>query len=349
MGKQKDRMRALVTGGGGFVGRAVTERLISRGATVTTFSRGDYPELAKYGVNHIRGDLADSQSVIEACRGCDIVFHIAARAGLWGPYEQFYRDNVTATKNVIASCRKAGVRKLVFCSSPSVVFNGCDMDGVDESMPYPTKYKAAYPETKAIAERWVLGANSPELATVALRPHLVWGPRDPHLVPRFIARARAGRLKRVGTQPKKVDFTYIDNAAEAHVLAGDLLEPGSPISGRAYFISDGCPLPLWDFVNRVLSLVDLPPLSGKVPARLAYAAGGICEFLYRVIPSAGEPLMTRMLAEELVTAHWFNIDAARRDLGYKPVVTMDEGFERLKGWLSQSDGERSQPIGGSVV
>ncbi|MSU77704.1 MAG: NAD-dependent epimerase/dehydratase family protein [Gemmataceae bacterium] len=323
-------MNALVTGGGGFLGKAIVTRLRARGDSVASFARGDYPELRALGVNVIQGDLGDADAVKRAATGCDIVFHVAAKPGIWGPYEEYYRANVLGTENVVAACRACGISRLVYTSTPSVVFDGKDQEGIDESTPYPEHFHAAYPKTKAMAERFVLQANDSRLATVALRPHLIWGPGDNHLVPRILARARAGMLRRVGWRENRVDCVYIDNAADAHLLAADRLSPGSAVAGKAYFISQGDPWPLWDLVNAILKTADLPPVTRTVPASLAYAVGGMLEMTYRLMGWTSEPRMTRFLARELSTAHWFNITAARRDLGYTPTVSIEEGLQRLR-------------------
>ena len=235
-------MNALVTGGGGFLGGAIVRRLRARGDEVRSLSRGRYPALRRPRRQQIQGDVADAGAVDAAVAGCDVVFHVAAKAGVWGRYAEYHRANVVGTENVLAACRRHGVRRLVYTSSPSVVFDGRDMEGVDESVPYPAHYEAHYPQTKAEAERLVLAANGPDLATVALRPHLIWGPGDNHLVPRILARGRAGRLRRIGRANKLIDSIYIDNAADAHLLAADRLAPGSPVAGKAYFISNGEPI-----------------------------------------------------------------------------------------------------------
>jgi nucleoside-diphosphate-sugar epimerase len=331
-------MNALVTGGGGFLGGAIVRRLRARGDAVRSLSRGHYPDLDALGVTQYQGDVADGAAVDEAAAGCDIIFHVAAKAGVGGRYSEYHRANVTGTENVLAACRRHGVRRLVYTSSPSVVFNGRDMEGVNESVPYPAHYDAHYPRTKALAEQMVLRANGPELATVALRPHLIWGPGDNHLIPRIIARARAGRLRRLGTASKLIDSTYIDNAADAHLLAADRLAPGSPVAGKAYFLAQGEPVPLWGLVNRILAAAGLPPVTRSVPYAVAYAAGCVMEASYAVLRLRGEPPMTRFLARELSTAHWFDLSAARRDLGYAPGVSLGEGLRRLaksfeNGWL----------------
>jgi 2-alkyl-3-oxoalkanoate reductase len=323
-------MRALVTGGAGFLGKAIVERLRARGDDVHSLSRGDYPELQALGVTQFRGDVADGDDMKRAAVGCDVVFHVAAKAGIWGPYQEYYRTNVVGTEKVIAACRDLGIARLVYTSTPSVVFNGRDQEGIDESAPYPPSHHAHYPETKARAERLVLQANDSRLATVALRPHLIWGPGDHHLIPRIIARARAGQLRRIGRRDNRVDSVYIDNAADAHLLAADRLAPGSPIAGKAYFISQGEPWPLWDLVNAILKAAGLPPVTRSISPWLAYAVGWMLEVVYRLLRLQSEPRMTRFLAEELATAHWFNIDAARRDLDYRPTVSIEKGLRRLE-------------------
>jgi nucleoside-diphosphate-sugar epimerase len=330
-------MKVLVTGGGGFLGKAVVERLLARGDEVRSFSRADYPELRAKGVQICRGDIANFAAVAAAVEGCDPVFHVAAKAGIWGPYHEYHRTNVVGTEAVLAACKLHGIRRLVFTSSPSVIFNGQDMEGVDESAPYPGHYDAPYPQTKALAEQAVLKANGPDLATVALRPHLIWGPGDNNLVPRILDRARKGQLRRIGTKPNLVDSVYIDNAADAHVLAADRLYAGSAIAGRAYFISQGEPLPLWDLVNRILQAGGLPSVTKTLSPRIAYWAGFLMEITYKMLRVKSEPSMTRFLAKELSTAHWFDLSAARRDLGYEPKVSLEEGLTRLREFLSNQD------------
>lgn len=323
-------MKALVTGGGGFLGGAIVRMLRGRGDSVRSFSRSAYSALDTIGVEQVRGDLGDPVAVSRAAAGCDIVFHVAAKAGVWGPWREYYQANVIGTQNVLAACKEHGIRRLVFTSSPSCTFAGVDQNGVNESEPYPTRFLAYYPHTKAIAEQAVRAANGPELATVALRPHLIWGPDDPHIIPRLIERARAGKLRRIGMQPKLVDTTYIDNAAVAHLLAADRLAVGSPISGGAYFISQGEPEPLWDFINRVLAVAGLPPITRSISPAFAYWAGAALEYGYTLLRIRREPTVTRFVARQLSTAHWFDLTAAKRDLGYVPGVSTEEGLRRMR-------------------
>lgn len=328
-------MNALVTGGGGFLGFAIARALRARGEKVRSLSRQEYPALRELNVEQVRGDVGDAHGVAAAAADCHIVFHVAAKAGIWGPWEDFYRTNVLGTENVLAACRRHGIRKLVYTSSPSVVFNGQDMEGVDESVPYPPHFEAHYPHTKALAEERVLAANSPTLATVALRPHLIWGPGDNHLLPRLIARAEAGQLRRIGTQRKLVDTVFIENAAEAHLLAADALAPGSTSAGKAYFISQDEPIELWDMVNHMLAAAGLPPVTRSVPVALALALAWGFESFARLTGSNREPRLTRFVVREMSTAHWFNISAAKRDFGYRPKVSTGEGLRRLAEHLKR--------------
>jgi 2-alkyl-3-oxoalkanoate reductase len=333
VGKQAGFMRTLVTGGGGFLGRAIIEQLVARGDQVRSFARGSYPDLLVRGVEVVQGDVANADAVLRAVRGIEVVFHVAAKAGLWGRAVDFFNANVLGTDNVIRACQQAGIARLVYTSSPSVVFDGRDMEGVDESVPYAPTYHAHYPRTKALAEQRLLAANSSALATIALRPHLLWGPHDTQLTKSILARGRSGTLVRIGSRDPLVDFTYVDNAALAHLLAADKLTLGAPVSGKPFFVSQGEPVPLWTFVDRLLAAGSLPPVQRTISPRVAYGAGALLELAYRVLPLKGEPRLTRFLVEELCTAHWFNIDAARRELGYAPIVSIEEGLGRLHASL----------------
>jgi nucleoside-diphosphate-sugar epimerase len=286
-------------------------------------------------VEHVTGDISDEAAMIKASDGCDIVYHVAAKAGIWGAYDEYYRANVLGTKNVINACRANGIRKLVYTSSPSIVFDGSDMEGVDESVPYPDHFEAYYPETKAKAEQMVLKANGDKLATVALRPHLIWGPEDNHLVPRIIEKGKKGALRRIGKKQFLVDTIYVDNAAEAHIMAADKLDIGSSVAGKTYFISQGEPRPLWDVVNQILEAGGVAPVERSISPGLAYGIGWALEKAYSVFRIKGEPRMTRFLARELSTSHWFDISAAKRDFGYKPRVSYEDGMSRLKEWLTK--------------
>ncbi|VAX25290.1 NAD(P)H steroid dehydrogenase-like protein in alkane synthesis cluster [hydrothermal vent metagenome] len=324
-------MKILVTGGGGFLGRYIVEKLIARGDDVTSLSRSDHPELRTAEARTAIADIADKDTVLSALKGMDAVFHIASRVGIWGAKDEFYKTNVTGTKNIISACVKNGVGRLIYTSSPSVVFDGEDHRGIDETYPYPSRYLAFYPETKAIAEREVIRANADgKLLTCSLRPHLVWGPRDTNLIPRLITKAKTGRLRIVGDGSNMIDTVYVENAVDAHILALDkLAAPGSPVAGSTYFISQGEPVNCWSWINDVLNRFGLPPVTRKVSFKTAYVAGSVMELAYKGLKIRSEPPMTRFLALQLAKSHYFNIDKARKELGYKPAISMKEGMERL--------------------
>ena len=310
----------LVTGGGGFLGRAIVDQLLERGDAVRVFSRRAFPDLIERGVECAQGDLADPQAVARACQGVDVVHHVAALAGAWGKTEDFERTNVLGTENVISGCRQVGVKRLVFTSSPSVISPpGFEHhENADESLPYPTEWLGDYPRTKALAEQAVLAANDAELATCALRPHLIVGPGDPHLIPRVIQQARAGKLRIVGEGDNLVSLTHVDNAAWAHVLAQERLAPGSACAGKAYFITQEEPVALWPWINDLLDALDLPQVKKQISYRAAFRLGGALETVWRWLRLSGEPPMTRFVATQLATSHYFDLSAARADLGYAP-------------------------------
>jgi nucleoside-diphosphate-sugar epimerase len=329
----------LVTGGTGFLGRRLVERLLAEGRRVAVLGRTPAPDLEARGVRFIRASLDDTSAVAAACAGVETVFHVAARVGIWGRYEDFFRTNVLGTRALLAGCRAHGVRCFVHTSTPSVVYNGRDLAGADESLPLTTACPSPYPLTKAIAERDVLAAHSPGLRTIALRPHLIWGVGDPHLVPRILARARAGRLRIVGDGHNRVDMVHVDNAVDAHLLAESALQkcnamrytpPGvTDPAGRAFFVTNGEPVVLWEWINQLLTALGEKPVTQRISLRAASAIGAACELAWRVLPLRGEPPMTRFVAAELAKDHWFNIAAARRDLGYAPRVSMAEGTAEL--------------------
>ncbi|HEX4049062.1 MAG TPA: NAD-dependent epimerase/dehydratase family protein [Elusimicrobiota bacterium] len=326
-------MRALVTGGGGFLGGAISRKLKERGDDVRVFGRGSYPELEAIGIDCARGDLADVKAVSAAAEDRDVVFHVGGKVGLWGIYEDYFAANVTGTKNVLRACLEHGIGKLVFTGSPSVVFDGRDVEGWSEAAPYPPRFDSSYSRTKAQAEEMVLAANHDKLATVSLRPHLVWGPGDRHLLPRVVAKARAGRLFRIGEKNKLIDTIYIDDAVEAHILAAAQLSPLSEIAGKAYFLSAGDPRPVWEIVDRMLAAAGLPPVRKSVPYGFASAGGRACEAVWRTLGLASEPPLTRFLVLQLTTAHWFDITAAKSELGWHPRVSIETGMERLGQWV----------------
>lgn len=327
-------MPTLVTGGGGFLGRYIVEKLLDRGERVRIFSRGEYPDLQQLGVEIVRGDIRNKEQVAAATKGIDTVFHTAAVPGIWGPWSLYHEVNTIGTRHVIDACIGNGVGRLIYTSSPSVVYDGRPHVNADESLPYPTRWLCHYPHSKALAEQAVLQANGQSgLLTVSLRPHLIWGPRDNHLIPRLIRRAQAGRLVRIGDGRNLVSTSYVENAADAHLQAADALRPGAPSAGNAYFINEPEPVNLWDWVNRILELAGLPPVRRRIGAGPARLIGGILEGVYGLCRLSGEPPMTRFLASQLSQSHSYSIESARRDFRYLPTISFEEGMRRLAGDL----------------
>jgi nucleoside-diphosphate-sugar epimerase len=325
--------KVFVTGAGGFLGKALCRFLRSVNIDVIGFARGDYPELEQMGVTMVKGDISDKQSLIDAMKGADLVFHVASKAGVWGSKESYFNANVKGTENIISACQDLNINRLIYTSTPSVTFAGKDENEIDESQPYAEHFLNFYALSKAIAEAAILGANSAALKTVALRPHLIWGPGDSHLVPRILQRAKAGRLKLVGEKDKLVDTTYIDNAVYAHLLAAVNL---TSCAGKAYFISNDQPILMAEMLNKILACQGLKPIDARIPASLAYIIGATLEWVYLHLNIEQEPPMTRFVARQLSTSHYFNISAAKNDLGYQPIVSIDQGMEKLKVSLCDS-------------
>lgn len=330
-------MRALVTGGGGFLGAAIVRALKARGDEVTALGRGRYPELEAAGVPVVRADVADSTHLARAFEGQDVVFHVAAKAGVWGPFDSYYQPNVVGTRNVIEACRAARVPRLVYTSSPSVVFDGASHENGTSALPYAEPPCHAYAATKAEGERLALAAHSAELATIALRPHLIYGPGDPHLIPRVIDRARKGRLALVGTGRNRVSLTYVDNAAAAHLQAAAKLAFEAPCGGRAYFINDPEPVVFGEWLQVLARRLDLPPVTRRLSLSSSVRIGGVLEFLWKTFGLRDEPPLTRAVALNLGLSHWYSIDEAVRDFGYAPPVPADEGFDRMVEWFRARD------------
>ncbi|HEX2853245.1 MAG TPA: NAD-dependent epimerase/dehydratase family protein [Opitutaceae bacterium] len=354
-------LSTLVTGGTGFLGRRLVERLLAEGRPVVVLARSPAPDLEKRGVRFVRASLDDAAAVRDACAGMETVFHVAAKVGVWGRYEDFFRSNVLGTRALIEGCREHGVARLVFTSTPSVVYNGRDLTGADESLPLTSDCPSPYPLTKAVAEREVLAANSAALRTIALRPHLIWGVQDPHLVPRVLASARAGKLRIVASGENRVDMVHVENAVDAHLAAeralrqchllSDITAGGSPgtrhligdvspecrrADGRAFFITNGEPVLLWEWINGLLVALGEPAVTKRISLGAASAMGALCETAWRLFPLRGEPPMTRFVAAELAKDHWFDITAARRDLGYAPRISMASGTAELIEYLKGS-------------
>ena len=324
----------LVTGGGGFVGSAIVRLLADQGISTRIAGRNQYKNLQQLGAICFVGDIANKNFVENSCRGVDTVIHTAAKAGIWGKWKDYYQTNVLGTKNIVETCRKLGIPRLVYTSTPSVVFNGRDIEGGNEHLPYPSRFLCHYSKSKVMAEKIVLTATSPELRTCAIRPHLIWGPGDPHLIPRLIKRGKERALKIVGSGKNLVDITFIENVAHAHILAAKSLKKSAVAAGNPYFIGQERPVNLWNWINGLYRELGIPAVNARIPFQVAYAIGALLEVGYWLLKRSKEPPMTRFLAEQLACSHYFTHDNATRDLGYKPIISLEEGQQRLISWLN---------------
>jgi len=321
----------LVIGGTGFLGREIICQLLERGQKVRTLCRRN--EDLPSGAEVVLGDLADRKSLTNACQGIETVYHTAAFPSISLYWEPFFDVNIVGTSNVLNACKTAGVRKLIYTSSASVIFNCKNQPGVDETTPYPRDWLAHYPQSKAIAEQLVLGTAKSEreqLLACSIRPHLIIGQRDRHLIPRLIQRAKSGRLFRVGNGKNLIDIIFVENAALGHIQAAEALTSKEcPVNGNAYFLSQGEPVNCWEWIDEVLTMKGLPKVKRSISFSAAWALGLALEGWYTCFRLRGEPMMTRFLAAELAVTHYLSIAKAQRDFGYAPVVSMEEGMRRL--------------------
>ncbi|PCJ18917.1 MAG: 3-beta hydroxysteroid dehydrogenase [Candidatus Cloacimonadota bacterium] len=323
-------MKVLVTGGGGFLGSHIVKQLLQESHEVHIIARGDYPNLQKLGVICHKADLSIKESLKYPLKDIETVFHVAALAGIWGDWDDYYKSNVLGTQNLLEVCQEQGVKKFVYTSSPSVVFDGSNMENVTESVPYPNSYKTHYPKSKAMSEKMVILANNDDFHTCSLRPHLIWGPGDNHLIPRFLKRAKVGALKIVGDGKNLVDTSYVFDCAKAHILAEKQLFKDSKVCGECYFISQGEAVNLFDWINQFVVASNQKKVTSKVPAKVAYFIGGLMEFVYSTFNIKSEPRMTKFLASELSTSHYFDISKAKNDFNFEPKYTMQSAFDELK-------------------
>jgi nucleoside-diphosphate-sugar epimerase len=322
-------VKVLVTGGGGFLGSSICRQLLARGHRVVAFQRSSADHLAHPDLTNVCGDIGDMTRLAAAAGGCDAIVHTAGKAGVWGNADDYHRINVDGTANVIETCRQQGIRHLVHTSSPSIVHAGGDIGGGNESLPIADHFTAPYPASKAAAERLVTAANGNKLKTVALRPHLIWGPGDPHILPRLAAKARGGSLALPGPD-KLVDTIFVENAALAHVKALQELAGSARCAGKPYFITNNEPLPQGEIIQRLLAAIGIEVRIRAVPVAIAMLAGIVCETAWRTLRLSSEPPVTRFSVEQLATAHWFDTSAAERDLEYRPTISIAEGLERLR-------------------
>jgi nucleoside-diphosphate-sugar epimerase len=319
-------MRILVTGATSLIGRTVVEQLVDRGDEVSVFQRR--PSGLDV-VEHL-GDVADADAVSRAMSGVDVTVHAAGLVSMTGDWDDFVATNVIGTKNVVEAARNAGVSRFVQISSPSVAHSGTSLVGVSAGTANPTTTRGHYATSKAMAELIALAADSEDMSVVALRPHLIWGPGDTQLVGRIVERARQGRLAVIGTGAALIDTTYIGNAASAVVAA---LDRAPDLGGRAFVVTNGQPRPVRELINRIVMSAGLEPPTMKVPYPVARAGGGAVERIWARRTTDSEPPMTSFLAEQLGTAHWFDQRETREALDWRPNVSLQEGFKRLKTWF----------------
>ncbi|OII06112.1 nucleoside-diphosphate sugar epimerase [Curtobacterium sp. MCBA15_007] len=319
-------MKVLVTGASGFLGQATAAAVRDAGHEVRTFQRRPS---GVAGVQDVAGTMTDDTALARAVDGVEAVVHLAAKVSLAGDPADFARVNVDGTRSLLRAARAAGVARFVFVSSPSVAHTGSSLVGADAGPAEPSRARGDYARTKAAAELLALDADAPDFAVVAVRPHLVWGPGDTQLVGRIVERARAGRLPLLDSGAALIDTLYVDNAATAMVAA---LEHATDdgVHGNAYVVTNGEPRPVADLLAGICTASGVRPPQWHVPAAVARIAGSVVEAVWRVRPGEDEPPMTRFLAEQLSTAHWFDQRRTRQDLRWTPSVSIDQGLERLR-------------------
>ena len=323
-------MKVLVTGAGSLLARRTAEALLARGDDVVCLQR----HRAAIDAEQVLADVRDADAVGDAARGCDAVIHAAAKVGVVGAWEDYRSINIDGTDSVLSAAHRHGVARFVHVSTPSVAHVGDAIVGGLAEPAVTGRRGAFYAESKAIAEQRALAAASTEMTVVAIRPHLVWGPEDTQLVGRIVERARAGRLALVGNGAALIDTTYIENAASALVAALDACGPDAVCNGRAYVIANGEPRPIRELVLGICAAAGVHIEPREVPRRIATLAGSLVEQVWRMRGAATEPPLTRFLAEQLGTAHWFDPRPARDDLGWQPTVTIDAGLVRLADWYA---------------
>jgi len=322
-------MRVLVTGASGMFGAGVAQALAARGDSVTVLQRRP----SGLGLHEVLADVAEASMVRQALARQDAVIHLAAKVNVIGPEQEYQRTNVDGTQAVIEGCRQAGVRRLVYVSSPSVAYPGRSLVGVGAAPADPTAARGPYARTKAIAEGMALAADSDGLAVVAIRPHLVFGPGDTQLVARLVDRASRRRLPVIGPGAALLDITYVSNAVDALVAALDRCEE---VHGQALVVTNGEPRPIRELLDAICDAADVPRPSRRVPVRLAKSAGSMVQAAWdfhdhlRLNRPASDPPLTRFVVEQMSTAHWFDQRDTRRALHWEPRISLDEGFEELR-------------------
>jgi nucleoside-diphosphate-sugar epimerase len=326
-------VKVLVTGTGSLLLGGIASELVRRGDDVVCLQRRPSTFVGHQNAHQVLADICDVDAVAQAAQGCDAIIHGAARVGIVGSQKEFFDTNVTGTKNILQAAEQHSISRLVFVSTPSVAHTGDSLIGAPAGEAEIGRSRSYYAESKAIAERTVLNARNEHLAVVAIRPHLVWGPGDTQLVGRIVERAASGHLAVIGTGNALVDSTYIDNAISAHIAALDALHIGSACDGKAYVISNGEPRTVNELMRSMCDAAGIPFEPRHVSLAMGIRLGSVIERLWPLMKSS-EPPLTRFVAEQLGTAHWFDQRAVQQDLGWTPQVSLDEGFQRLTQWFA---------------
>jgi nucleoside-diphosphate-sugar epimerase len=330
-------MKVLLTGGRGLIGGVIAHELLDRGHEVTLLQRTPSGLEAHERLTEQLGDIRDLSAVNQACRGMDGVIHAAALVGITGSWSDFESANVQGTQSVLDAARAAGVSRFVYVSSPSVAHSGKALVGAAAGVADPDSARGHYARSKAIAERVVLAQSSATFASAAIRPHLVWGPGDEQLVGRIVDRARSGRLVLIDHGRALIDSTYSANVGSA-VVSGLERVGRADVNGRAFVVSNGEPRTVAELVTRIVAAAGLPAPTRSIPYRAAYGAGALVEGMWRISGRRTEPPMTRFLAEQLATAHWFDQRETQIALDWRPRVSLDEGFVELGNWYRTAGG-----------
>ena len=321
-----------MTGTGSLLLGGVASELLRRGDEVVCLQRRPAAFMGHQNAHEVLADICDADAVALAAKGCDAIIHGAARVGVVGSQKEFYDTNVHGTENILRAAEQQSISRLVFVSTPSVAHTGASLVGAPAGQAEIGRSRSYYAESKAIAERTVLNARNSQLAVVAIRPHLVWGPGDTQLVGRIVERAKSGRLAVVGTGNALVDSTYIDNAISAHIAALDALHIGSACDGKAYVVSNGEPRTVNELMRSMCESAGVPFEPRHLSLTLGIRLGALVERLWPLMQSS-EPPITRFIAEQLGTAHWFDQRVVHNDLKWAPSVTLDEGFKQLTQWF----------------
>jgi nucleoside-diphosphate-sugar epimerase len=320
---------AFVTGGSGFIGGRLIERLVGEGKSVRALARSEGSEsrVAELGAVPVRGDLGDRASLAAGAAGAEVAFHLAAHLGEWGPWEEFEKGNLEGTQNALAACADAGVRRFVHCGTEAALMAGDPLVGVDETTPLRPDSRAPYPATKAKAELAVRAANRDGFETVALRPRFVWGKGDTTLLPELIATIEAGKFAWIGGGRNVTDTTHVDNVVEGMLLASEKGQPGD-----AYFVTDGKPIVFREFVTAMLETQGVEPPNRSLPAWTAAPLARVAETAWKLLPLSGDPPMTSFRSWLLTQECTIDISKARDELGYAPIVSHEQGLAELRGW-----------------